>query len=263
MHNEGHCYNVSGANADNEDSCLHTHSEVYFDSEPQSLGFDYPCDHAQHHTSAKNSRSDYSQPYCKTDMTYRNCAYEHNGLLFFVSAKCVHKTSQRRWKRAKPSPRSILPLTMVSPTIPSRYKLLQNLKDDRPYLGLNNAGIYLVQDRFTGSQLVEKRLRSADVRDGFARREIDLLYQLRGHPNIAQLEHYELYASKRFKYPFATVWTEYCRGGSIADLIEQMMARKEYIDESLCWNVLESLIEAVDFCQAGNGDGRYCYWDYG
>jgi serine/threonine protein kinase len=139
-----------------------------------------------------------------------------------------------------------------TPTSPSRFR---RVKDLQPItlLGHNNAGIYLVRDQLTGKYLIEKRLKPEDATNGFAKREINILYQLSNHSNIAKLVWVELDDVGLFEPPSATIYTEFCNGGTLEDKIKKMQKTKEIARENFLWHVLGSLVEAVRYCQRGNG----------
>lgn len=136
------------------------------------------------------------------------------------------------------------------PNIPSRFTLI----------GRNNRGVYLIRDKITtGTYCVEKHLKRRDVINDFARREIEILYQLRDHPNITNLIYFE---SERFELPSATMWTEYRDHGSLEDTVRHLWGFKEYVTEEFLWSVLEGLVRAVRYCQLGDGpDGGDGEWD--
>ncbi|KAF2688796.1 kinase-like protein [Lentithecium fluviatile CBS 122367] len=167
-----------------------------------------------------------------------------------------------------PFPSQFTTFTMVTHGIymyppsspPSRFTYIQDLQRNC-LLGRNNAGIYLIHDTLTGKSLIEKHLKPRDVREGFAEREIDILYQLRDHPNITNLVQYDLHASDKFHSSTATLWTEFCDGGSLEDMIMYMRESEEGVTEEFLWHVLESLVEAVRYCQRGNAVGTAGEWD--
>jgi serine/threonine protein kinase len=140
---------------------------------------------------------------------------------------------------------------------PSRYTLIRDLQQGH-LLGQNNGGIHLVHDPYIGMYLIEKMLIPRDIHSGFATREIDILYQLRGHPNITHLVQYELNTSDRLFQPSATIWTEFCEIGSLSDLIKWMSYgdKKVYMPEMFLWHVLRSLVEAVRYCQRGGAENE-------
>ena len=141
---------------------------------------------------------------------------------------------------------------MSTSIIPSRYTLIRDLQQDR-FLGCNNEGIYLVYDPYIKKLLVQKHIPPDDVRSGFAAREIEILCQLRGHPNISHLEQYDLNASRCLLQPSATIWTGFCNNGSLGDMINSLGGGEELlVREQFLWHVLRSLVEAVSYCQLGD-----------
>lgn len=140
---------------------------------------------------------------------------------------------------------------MSSSSATHRFKELHDLRGS--FLGANNAGIYLVEDAITGKLCIEKRLKLFDIEDGYAKREIEVLHQLRYHPNISHLVDFTLDEEGYMDggWPSATIWTEYCTEGSLQDVIFAYFNARESIPEAFLWHVLASLAEAVRYCQSG------------
>ncbi|KAJ4289648.1 G2-specific serine/threonine protein kinase [Kalmusia sp. IMI 367209] len=116
--------------------------------------------------------------------------------------------------------------------------------------GENNAGIFLEWDAHSREYCIEKRLKARDVRNGYAQREIELLIQLQGHPNIANLVAYD-YNYPEFGRPSAKIWTHYCDHRSLDNVIEALKVSKTRAPEAFLWHVFEGLAEAVRHCQQG------------
>ncbi|KAJ4347971.1 Cyclin-Dependent Kinase 7 [Didymosphaeria variabile] len=141
-----------------------------------------------------------------------------------------------------------------------RFEIAEKLNDNS---GQNNAGILLVGDTTTGKYCVEKRLKSSDVGNGRAEREIHILSQLNGHPNVVQLIDFELINNPKLQECdlSATTWMEYCEWGNLNHTIDYLRANNERMVEPLLWHVLESLAEAVRHLQQGPKDCDHGTWN--
>lgn len=140
--------------------------------------------------------------------------------------------------------------------------------------GENNNGIFVVDDLATGNYCVEKRLLPADVACGVAQREIDIMLQLSGHPNIIQLIDYELKDEPQLQeYELedepqlqeldlsARTWTQYCEYGSLVKLIDCVNITNQRLSEPFLWHILASLAEAVRYLQHGPKDFPTSSWN--
>ncbi|KAL5466305.1 hypothetical protein PMIN06_000272 [Paraphaeosphaeria minitans] len=132
---------------------------------------------------------------------------------------------------------------------------------DRP--GENNGGIFVVGDVATGEYCVEKRLTPADIADGHAQREIDIISQLSGHPNIIQLVDYEIEDDAQLQEcdRSARTWTEFCEYGSLRNTVDFLHAGDARLSEALLWHILGSLAEAVRYMQQGPKDYPFLPWN--
>ncbi|KAL5427677.1 hypothetical protein PMIN04_001179 [Paraphaeosphaeria minitans] len=132
---------------------------------------------------------------------------------------------------------------------------------DRP--GENNGGIFVVGDVATGEYCVEKRLTPADIADGHAQREIDIMSQLSGHPNIIQLVDYEIEDDAQLQEcnRSARTWTELCEYGSLRNTVDFLHAGDARLSEALLWHILGSLAEAVRYMQQGPKDYPFLPWN--
>jgi serine/threonine protein kinase len=139
----------------------------------------------------------------------------------------------------------------------SRFTHIKNLQAGG-LLGSNNNGIHLVHDNVTHKLLIQKHLKPKHVHDGTVAREIDVLYQLQNHSNITQMVHYDLLPTP--DQPTATIWTEFCNGGSLDGLLEKL--RDIYpsgyeMPSQFLWHVFRSLVSAVHYCQHGPSQSPY------
>lgn len=143
-------------------------------------------------------------------------------------------------------------VAMHPPILRFRFEVKQVLSNS---MGQNNAGIFIVDDQLTGSKCIEKRLNPSDVVNGRAMREIGILVQLAGHPNIIQLIDFDLHTNPQLpkRDPSASAWTEYCDRGTLYDLVIYLsrMGEAQRLAEPFLWHVLRSLVEAVHYCQQG------------
>jgi serine/threonine protein kinase len=142
----------------------------------------------------------------------------------------------------------------------SRFEIMSTIGEN---LGRNNAGILIVGDNTTGRYCVEKRLKPSDIADGHAQREIQILMQLKDHPNIVQLVDFELKDDPKLQgcEMSARTWTEYCETGSLLDFVGFPNTSKQRIAEPLLWHILTSLAEAVRYLQQGPKESPDVSWN--
>ncbi|PVH98709.1 kinase-like protein [Periconia macrospinosa] len=124
----------------------------------------------------------------------------------------------------------------------------------------NNEGIFLVRDQANNRLLIEKRFKLFDIWNGFAQREIDILFQLRGHRNITSIEGYYLHDGTPDDTK-GSVWLEYCDQGTLEDSINQHDDEDRKIPEPCIWYVFLQLAEAVRYCQMGPFNAPCPQWD--
>ncbi|KAI8943603.1 hypothetical protein NX059_001595 [Plenodomus lindquistii] len=129
--------------------------------------------------------------------------------------------------------------------------------------GSFNRGIYVVKDEQSGASRIMKLLPPDIIYDGYARREIAILSRM-NHPNIVQCYgHYQ--GASTFEPPW--IVTEYCKYGTLQNLLKKQIARKTPLSEKLMWQIFESLVRAVHYCQHGptndfdGGESTDAKWD--
>ena len=132
-----------------------------------------------------------------------------------------------------------------------RFENISALSNDR--IGHNNAGVLKVRDTLTNKICIEKRLLKEDIANGHAKREMDVLRQLCGHENILRLIECELEGLSLAPNHSvtATIWTEWCNRGSLHDFVFSYVDHEQRIPELILRHIMESLAEAVRYCQQG------------
>lgn len=126
----------------------------------------------------------------------------------------------------------------------------ENLENPIPTDGRHNAGIYIVRRRIDNLQCLEKRLRPKEIENGAAQSEISLLRQLR-HKHITGYIDGFLVGGEN---PKASIYMDYCNGGTLADSIVQLCRKECLFDEESMWNLLAQMTGAVAYCQYGIQD---------
>jgi serine/threonine protein kinase len=141
-----------------------------------------------------------------------------------------------------------------------RFEIASTISEN---FGENNVGILIVGDNATGRYCVEKRLRPADIAYGSAQREIEIMMQLRNHPNIIQLVDFELKDDPKLPECelSARTWTEYCETGNLLLLVDYLKTSEQKIPEPLLWHILRSLAEAVRYLQQGPKESSGTLWN--
>jgi NIMA (never in mitosis gene a)-related kinase len=111
-----------------------------------------------------------------------------------------------------------------------------------------NGGINIVADRETGKAYVEKVFPAEGISNGYAKREIDVMMQLRGHSSIIYIEDYFIDYHKRR----GSVVMEYCTMGSLDKLISRHRnANMRPIGEHYIWKWFIQIASALQYCHYG------------
>lgn len=111
-----------------------------------------------------------------------------------------------------------------------------------------NGGINIVADRNTGKAYVEKVFPAEGIRKGYALRELEIMYQLRGHQSIVRLEDYYIDFQRRK----GTIVMEYCTMGSMDRLISRhIKADYRPIGEHHIWQWFMQIASAMQYCHYG------------
>ncbi|KAF2016399.1 kinase-like protein [Aaosphaeria arxii CBS 175.79] len=134
---------------------------------------------------------------------------------------------------------------------PTRFKVVQRFGTAG---GGMNKGIYIVKDETTEKKAVEKTFTKHDINTGNAKRELQYLRQLSGHPNITRfVDGY--YDPRRGG---AGVFMNYCELGPLDQLIiRQCKAGMRPIGEHYLWTWFIQLAGALSYCYNGpSGDPR-------
>jgi serine/threonine protein kinase len=115
--------------------------------------------------------------------------------------------------------------------------------------GGNNRGVYVVKLRSAGMNYIEKRVGTTDIKAGYALREIRIMIQCWGHPNIARIKSHDLNYST---LGYGSIFMQNCELGSLDGLIRRYSAAKERLpDEGFLWNVFWETSIALNFLLTG------------
>lgn len=111
-----------------------------------------------------------------------------------------------------------------------------------------NGGIVKVRraDDYSGTIYIEKRYTAEHVIEGFAKKEIALLWQVCNHKYIVKLIDYFLDDNRKK----ASVYLEYCDQGSLDDYIRSRNG-VSYVAEEQVWEWFLHTMKALYFCQCG------------
>jgi NIMA (never in mitosis gene a)-related kinase len=111
-----------------------------------------------------------------------------------------------------------------------------------------NGGINVVADRRTGKAYIEKLIPANLVSGGYAKKEIEVMKQLRGHDFIVQIVDYYLNHAKKE----ASIVMEFCTMGSLEKLIERhRKANMRPIGEHYIWKWFMQITCALCYCHYG------------
>lgn len=87
----------------------------------------------------------------------------------------------------------------------------------------------------TGKYYIEKRVGKKVIEKGYAAREIKMMTQCWGHPNIVRIKSFDL---DYHQYGYGSIFMQRCELGSLDGLIHQFSRRNEQLaDEGLMWKV--------------------------
>lgn len=123
------------------------------------------------------------------------------------------------------------------------------------------AGIVKVFDKRTGQIVIEKRMKAEDIKKGLSRREVDTLLQLRHCPYITKI--LDCYINPRQLE--GSIFLEYCRLGTLADLVVKHRNARTPIGEHYIWTWGTQLAEALSYCFNGphpNDPRVRAKWNY-
>jgi serine/threonine protein kinase len=115
--------------------------------------------------------------------------------------------------------------------------------------GGNNRGVYLVKLKSTNKPYIEKRVGTTDIKAGYALREIRIMIQCWGHPNIVRIKSHDLNYSTLGN---GSIFMQNCELGSLDGLIRRYSAARERLpDEGLLWDVFWEMSLALNFLLTG------------
>ncbi|KAF2816323.1 kinase-like protein [Mytilinidion resinicola] len=125
--------------------------------------------------------------------------------------------------------------------------------------GALNGGIFIVRSKGSGALCVEKRFTREDVKGLHAKREVNYLRKLRGHPNISHLKAYELDPGE-----VPRMVMTYYELGALDTLIDRYKRKDQFLPEGFLWRVFLDIAKALRFCVYGirqEGDKADPEWD--
>lgn len=138
-------------------------------------------------------------------------------------------------------------------TVDRRWQVQSRLSDA---YGFFNRGVHLVRELYNDrpNTFVMKVLPSRSMYRGYAKREVDILFQLKDHPNIVQYcDSYAPY--HRHAAPWLVMY--YCNQGILISFVHKVKS----LPALFIWHVFESLAEAVRYSHTGPMDGYSALWD--
>lgn len=101
--------------------------------------------------------------------------------------------------------------------------------------GGNNRGVYLVKLKTTGKNYIEKRIGQTAIKSGYGEREVRMMLQCWGHPNIIRIKSHDM-DYKMLGY--GSIFMQSCELGSLDGLIRRYAAKEErLVDEGCLWKV--------------------------
>jgi serine/threonine protein kinase len=136
-----------------------------------------------------------------------------------------------------------------------RWQITSRLSDAK---GFFNRGVHTVKDTWQAlvNPCVVKVLPSEGMYSGYARREIDVMFLLKGHQNIVSIRDAAL-PENRHMAPWVVM--DMCNAGTLEQCIQQNTHKP--LPELFVWHVFESLVEAVRHCQFGPIGGHSLEWE--
>lgn len=134
----------------------------------------------------------------------------------------------------------------------SLYRPMGNLPWARQQ-GLCNAGICLVSRHPDGYICLEKKLLPAWIKNGAAKNEINILRKLR-HVNIVKYLDAYIDTEHGLHRASASLYMEYCNGGSLADEIARRVKEGRWFEEKEILEIFSQLVNAVAYIQTGISD---------
>lgn len=115
--------------------------------------------------------------------------------------------------------------------------------------GNNNLGVVVVRSRRDGEKYIEKRVHPQAIAIGHIQREVRLMQQSRGHPNIFAIQSYDLsYRS----LGYGSVFMQRAELGSLDALLLRFERRRSRLpDEGFAWKVFYDLSIALAYLWTG------------
>lgn len=95
----------------------------------------------------------------------------------------------------------------------------------------------------------EKKLLPKEIKEGNARREMETLAHIRGHPNINELVSYQFDGKKGRET--GSLYLDFCDMGSLQAMLREHRGEFDNFPEEFIWDIMEGLAKAVEHCQYG------------
>lgn len=144
------------------------------------------------------------------------------------------------------------PPVISSKPLTNLYRPMRNLPCASSQ-GLCNAGITLVGRHPDGYICLEKKLPPALIKNGAAKFEISTLRRLT-HVNIVKYLDAYIDTEHGLHRASASLYTEYCSWGSLADEITRRIKDGRWFEEKEIIEILSQLVNAVAYLQTGISD---------
>lgn len=129
------------------------------------------------------------------------------------------------------------------------FKVIKAIKVSE---GQFNEGVYQVQHRSTGEICIEKRLKTSEIREGRAQKEIILLRSIK-HRNVSDYIH-AFCTGRESHDPQASIFMDFCDLGSLNDVLENHAKHHKGIGEGFVWSAFKQLTNAIGYIQYGIED---------
>lgn len=120
--------------------------------------------------------------------------------------------------------------------------------------GNNNLGVVIVRSHRDGNNYIEKRVHPDAISIGWIQREVRIMQQCRGHPNIVSIHSYDLsYRSSGY----GSIFMQRAELGSLDALLLRFERRRVGLpDEGIAWKVFWDLSIALAYLWTGR-DAQY------
>lgn len=110
-----------------------------------------------------------------------------------------------------------------------------------------NGGVFVVEDKHTGKQYIEKRAKKEHIDKGFVEAEISFLNLVSDHPHISKMVDYFVDKSAGR----ASIYMELCTEGGLDKIVEEYWRDGQKFDEATVWEWFIQLADALMYCHYG------------